>query len=746
MRQNVKKVIVIILCAVVLGGIMPVTYTYAAGDVNAMRLAGANRFETSFLIADQLKDNMKVEKFDCVIVSSGTTFADALPGSYLAAVKSAPIVLTNGSGAQEERTKEYIKSVIKPGGTVYILGGTSAVPASMEKGLDAYTVKRVSGSDRFRTNLEIFEAAGVPEDTEILVCTSKQYADSLSASATGKPILLVNKKLKDEQKSYLNRLSGISFCIVGGEAAVSQTIVAELSEYGNVSRLAGINRQETSVMVAQKYFPEAESAVLAYGWNYPDGLCGGPLAYMMKAPLILTNSKVYGFTASYTNAAYIDSGYVLGGSGLISDDAVQAIFAVSKPHVLNVKAEGYKGIYDGKAHSINVTCEEADITYALSESGPYSDKNPAYENAGKYTVFYKVEKEGFETVSGYEDIVIEKADGKISFSENSIVMGFEEGAVIDLLTESEGKMYAACSNRNVADVKVDGDKMTLTAKDEGTAVITVYQEAGTNYKECISGELTITVEFEDNILTVGEEKKYRTIQAAVDAAEDGDTVLVYPGTYKEAVDASKKTIAIRGMDKSTCILTYPNGDYYYPPLEMASGELKNLTINATAQAKQPGAVAKAYCLHTDYDILEGSKFYVENVDFVNADYQAVGIGLRGESVLEFVGCRFICNGDSNAIFFHDHVNAAKNQQLVITDCTFANRGNSYTIQIQAIEKEGSSVYTTWIDNKVTNYKYSSKVINMIKSGTSSGSGWMGSSVWLLTPDSMGNNISVLNSF
>lgn len=28
-------------------------------------------------------------------------------------------------------------------------------------------------------------------------------------------------------------------------------------------------------MVAEKYFENPESAVLAYAWNYPDGLCGG---------------------------------------------------------------------------------------------------------------------------------------------------------------------------------------------------------------------------------------------------------------------------------------------------------------------------------------------------------------------------------------------------------------------------------------------------------------------------------------
>ena len=309
-------------------------------EYNVFRVFGANRYETAFQVADEVKEIRGIEKFDAVVVASGTTFADALAGSYLASEKDAPILLVNIYNVVN--VKNYIRENVAKGGTVYLLGGESAISTSMDTGMTGYTVKRLQGANRYETNLAILDAAGLKETaawaaedggTEILVCTGKKFADSLSASALGKPILLVREKLFDSQKAYLESLgSNIRFVVIGGESAVSLALEKELTAYGPVERIGGANRYETSTLLAKRFFQEEQpkSAVLAYAKKFPDGLCGGPLAKSLGAPLILTVTGMESEAADYTTEREITGGYVLGGTGLISDDSAKLIFSAER--------------------------------------------------------------------------------------------------------------------------------------------------------------------------------------------------------------------------------------------------------------------------------------------------------------------------------------------------------------------------------------------------------------------------------
>ncbi|MBQ3484520.1 MAG: cell wall-binding repeat-containing protein, partial [Clostridia bacterium] len=299
--------------------------TYRPPVEEADRCAGADRFSTALLAADRMKENLGLEKFDAVVVASGTNFADALSGSYLATVMDAPILLTYTTDKVNDPIKEYIRENLIKGGTVYILGGTGAVPESFEDGLYGFRVKRLAGESRFETNLKILEEAGV-EDQPILVCTGLNFADSLSASATKLPVLLVWNELSKEQTAFLESLSGNKIYILGGEGAVSAKMHKQLSYYSPVTRLGGRDRFETSAMIAREFFEEPTSAVLAYAWNFPDGLCGGPLAASMNAPLLLTMEGYEKYAAAYTKVNSITDGIVLGGESLIPETTASLIF------------------------------------------------------------------------------------------------------------------------------------------------------------------------------------------------------------------------------------------------------------------------------------------------------------------------------------------------------------------------------------------------------------------------------------
>ena len=306
-------------------------------ETTITRIYGEGRVETAIAVADMLKDTLNKDSFDAIIISDGNNFADALTGSYLAAVKEAPILLYQENAY--ELNVEYIQNNLSKNGTVYILGGESAIPADAETSLKnlGFNVIRLQGSTRFETNLAILDEAGV-SDQEILICNGWNYADALSASATGLPILLVNTnagELTAEQTEFLAAHKNNDYIIIGGAAAVSEELEAKIdAQVGDVARVYGETREATSIAVAERFFSEPDMVLVAYSRNFPDGLCGGPLAYALKAPLLLVSPNNETGAAKYINENLIISGHILGGSAVISDELVRSTFDLSADTVI----------------------------------------------------------------------------------------------------------------------------------------------------------------------------------------------------------------------------------------------------------------------------------------------------------------------------------------------------------------------------------------------------------------------------
>ena len=289
------------------------------------RFSGEDRYSTAFNVAEAMKEIMKVKTFDSIVVAYGRNFADALAGSYLANELDAPILLTEDSVQTD--VIDYIAENLSRNGKVYILGGTASISASFEEALDDAEIscERLSGDNRYLTNLAILMEADLNGET-VLVCDGSNFADSLSASSLGLPILLVGDSLSKEQKDYLDTLDNVSFKIIGGINSVNEAIAEVLEDYGTVERISGATREETSVAVAEAFFSSPETILMAYSRNFPDGLCGGPLAYQMGAPLILINSGAESFATDYVAENEITSGIILGGTSSVPDDVANAVF------------------------------------------------------------------------------------------------------------------------------------------------------------------------------------------------------------------------------------------------------------------------------------------------------------------------------------------------------------------------------------------------------------------------------------
>ena len=320
------------------------TYKYTATKLvplepsNVTRISGKDRYKTAYAVANELKEILGVETFDTIIVAYGVNFPDALAGSYLSTELEAPILLTDTK--VDSDVQAYIEENLTEGGKVYILGGTAAVSQNFQDGLEeaGIEVERLSGKTRYDTNLAILKAAGL-NGKEILVCTGTNYADSLSASASNLPILLVDGKastLTTAQAEYLESLGDdYTFYIVGGTGAVCEDLETALAEYGKVERISGKTREATSVELAKTFFKDPDCAVLAYSRNFPDGLCGGLLAYKMNAPMLLVDAKYETYAEEYVAENGIEKGYVLGGSAAVSDEIVKTVFGLSEFELIN---------------------------------------------------------------------------------------------------------------------------------------------------------------------------------------------------------------------------------------------------------------------------------------------------------------------------------------------------------------------------------------------------------------------------
>lgn len=299
------------------------------GDTTVVRYAGATRYDTALETADALKRSLGVDKFNNIIIADGNNYPDALAGSYLAKVKKAPLILVDRSIASENTICEYIDANLTDKGTVYLLGGKNAITQRFEKSLENNKVVRLAGNTRYETNLKILEEANAAKQ-DLLVCTGEGFADSLSASAVGEPILLVdNSGLLDNQTKYLKKADVKDVYLIGGSDVVKSKIATAMKEYdqdGKVERIAGDNRYKTSVAVAQKFFSDKnDTVVLAYAMNFPDGLAGGPLAMSLDSPLLLVDESGVQDAADYAKTAGVQKAVVLGGEKLISNTSVAKI-------------------------------------------------------------------------------------------------------------------------------------------------------------------------------------------------------------------------------------------------------------------------------------------------------------------------------------------------------------------------------------------------------------------------------------
>ncbi|MCQ2488119.1 MAG: cell wall-binding repeat-containing protein, partial [Clostridia bacterium] len=305
---------------------------------NYLRVYGDNRYSTALSIAKAYKEEKNISKFNVIIIANGTgtgklvngkidgCFPDALSGGYLATITGAPVLtISESDKSTQNEVLKYVKANLKKGGTVYVLGGNTVMPVSFVNSVKnlgvASTVKRLGGQTRYETNMTILKEALTKwnaKPTELIIASGKNFPDALSASATGRPVLIVDSNITSAQKKFIksNVLKNVNkIYVAGGTAAVPTAVDKDIKNvFGkNVTkRFAGNNRYETSVAIANYFFGKApNTVVLAAGSNYPDALSGVSIAYALSAPIVLVADGNDAASKYLTNIKYA---MVLGGT------------------------------------------------------------------------------------------------------------------------------------------------------------------------------------------------------------------------------------------------------------------------------------------------------------------------------------------------------------------------------------------------------------------------------------------------
>jgi putative cell wall-binding protein len=153
---------------------------------------------------------------------------------------------------------------------------------------------RIAGDDRFSTAAAVSKSAYPSAGVQVVyVTTGLDFPDALSAApaaaAQGGPILLVRPdSMPEATKIEIRRLAPKKIVVVGGEAAVNSAVFEALrGVQGNIQRIAGADRYDTSRLVAASAFPSATTAYVATGFDFPDALSASAAAGSQKIPVIL---------------------------------------------------------------------------------------------------------------------------------------------------------------------------------------------------------------------------------------------------------------------------------------------------------------------------------------------------------------------------------------------------------------------------------------------------------------------------
>lgn len=285
------------------------------------KLAGSNRYATAIEISREAFE--KNDSADTVVIVGGNALMDGLSAGPLASAKNAPILLADAKSGLNNDTLNEIDRVCDnlKNKTVYIVGGDSSVPKSVEKQLkDKFgaVVVRISGKDRYETSLDVTRRLGYEKVLETGVQGAEKgnvyfvggegAADAMSIAGVaskfvgGKvdgPIVVVPKnEISRKTRDFISSKYFKKAYFIGGDGNLSTNVYKTPGLAKEKERVSGKDRFETNVEILNKkeFYtkPQVDGAIFASGDNkyLVDAQTSAVLSVDKKAPIVLTGKKL----------------------------------------------------------------------------------------------------------------------------------------------------------------------------------------------------------------------------------------------------------------------------------------------------------------------------------------------------------------------------------------------------------------------------------------------------------------------
>ena len=245
----------------------------------------------------------------------------------------------------------------------------------------------------------------------------------------------------------------------------------------------------------------------------------------------------------------------------------------------DVTATGYTGVYDGKAHTIEVTApKSATVKYGTAEGSYTLTAAPTYTDVSNKTVYFQVTMDNYNPVTGSQTVVITPKpltatltaankvyDGKTTATMTASVETGIEGETLTFMS-----IIGAFADKNVGTgktvTKVDGGEMNAGANTKASNYDVTVPE--TAKADITAKPLTITAEAKTKVAGQADPALTYTSEGLVSGdaitgslkRAEGEDVGTYAINQGDLSAGSNYTISYTGANFTITSATFVDGD------------------------------------------------------------------------------------------------------------------------------------------------------------------------------------------